>query len=599
MSPPPRRDTREGGETALAVAAEPTSTIPQWLKAQKVWSGSWPFLAVGLGWLGGLLLIAQAWLLAQVVDAVLFSAAGLTEVSPWLWAMLGLFPLRAAVSWGSEQAAFLGAIGVKLHLRRVLYLKLQALGPVGLGAERSGELANSLTDGVEAVEAYYARYLPAIALMAAVPLSILAFLWPADWISGLVLLGTAPLIPLFMILIGKGAERFNQRQWRKLARLSAHFLDVIQGLGTLKLFNASRREAEVVARVSDEYRQSTMAVLRVAFLSSLTLEFFATVSIAVVAVSIGFRLFWGQMDFLHGFFVLLLAPELYLPLRNLGSQYHARMAAIGGAERIIEILGTPGRSPGPGGHATPDLREVSIRFRQVSFSYPGNRPALDGLDMEIRPGTRLALVGPSGAGKSTVVNLLLGFVQPSSGEILVGDRSLGSLDPEEWRRHLAWVPQNPYLFHGTLLDNIRLGRPDASDAQIREAARLARADVFIDRLPLGYQTPVGERGQGLSGGEIRRIALARAFLRDAPLVILDEATASLDPESEREVVAAIETLAADRTLLVIAHRLHTVRCADQILVLDGGRVVEAGAHDALMGRDGLYQRLVSAMEVRT
>ncbi|MFZ0789233.1 MAG: thiol reductant ABC exporter subunit CydD [Chromatiaceae bacterium] len=570
-------------------------TIPIWLKAQQARSGHWPALSVGLGVLGGFLLIAQAWLLALTVDAVLFSAAGLAEVQTWLWTMLGLFPLRAALAWASEQSAFESAVRVKLHLRDALYAKIQSLGPVRLGSERSGDLANSLADGIEALEAYYARYLPAIALAAAVPLSILVVLWPLDWISGLILLVTAPLIPLFMILIGKGAEQLNQAQWRRLARLSARFLDVIQGLTTLKLFNASRREAEVVARISDDYRRSTMAVLRVAFLSSLALEFFATAGVAVIAVSVGFRLFWGEMDFLTGFFVLLLAPELYLPLRNLGTQYHARMVAIGAAERIIEVLEAPSIAPNPADGPTPDLSKASIQLRDVAFSYPGNRRALNRVTLEIRPGERLALVGPSGSGKSTVVKLLLGFVQPDLGELLVGDTPLRGLDIEDWRRHLAWVPQTPRLFHGSLLANIRLGRPDATMDQVREAARLARADAFIDRLPEGYETQVGEGGQGLSGGEIRRIALARAFLRDTPLVILDEATASLDPRSEQEVAAGIESLAQGRTLLVIAHRLKTVRSADRVLVLNAGRIEEEGTHEELAARDGLYRHMLAQL----
>jgi ATP-binding cassette, subfamily C, bacterial CydD len=574
-------------------------SIPSWLKAQRGLTGPWLSLAVGLGVLGAFLIIGQAWLLARVLDAVLFAGADLTEVKPWLWAMLGLFPLRAALSWGSEQAAFRGALGVKLHLREALYRKLQQLGPIGLGSASSGDLANSLTDGVEALEAYYARYLPALALMAAVPLAILAVLWPMDWLSGLILLLTAPLIPLFMILIGKGAERLNQRQWRRLTRLSAHFLEVIQGLTTLKTLNASRREVETVARLSDAYRQSTMAVLRVAFLSSLTLEFFATVSIAVVAVSIGFRLFWGQMEFLHGFFVLLLAPELYLPLRNLGAQYHARMSAIGAAERLIEILDSPGQAPSQMRAPTPDLQRTLIRLQEVSYSYPGERPALDGLSLEIRPGERLALVGPSGAGKSTVVNLLLGFARPDAGEIWVGDMPLGDLDLEAWRRHLAWVAQTPRLFHGTLLDNIRLGRPDATLGEVQAAARLAQAETFIQRLPHAYQTLVGERGQGLSGGEIRRVALARAFLRDAPLVILDEPTASLDKESERQVAAGIERLAEGRTLVTIAHRMASVRGADRVLVLHQGRMAESGSPAELGRRDGPYRDLVARPETGT
>ncbi|MCU0836417.1 MAG: thiol reductant ABC exporter subunit CydD [Chromatiaceae bacterium] len=568
-------------------------TITSWLKAQRVWAGRWLSLAVGLGLAGGLLLIAQAWFLAGVVDAVLFSGAGIVEVAPWLWAMLALFPLRAGLAWAAEQAAAEGALGVKRHLRDAFYERLRALGPVRLGGERSGELANTLTDGIEALEAYYARYLPAVALAASLPLAILVFLWPLDWLSGFILLGTAPLIPLFMILVGKGAERLNQRQWRRLARLSAHFLDVIQGLTTLKLFNASRREAEAVARISEEYRRSTMAVLRVAFLSSLTLEFFATVSIAVVAVAIGFRLFWGQMDFRHGFFVLLLAPEFYLPLRNLGSQYHARMAAIGAAERLIDVLQSQGPTRAVEGVPTPDLRQAPIRLLNVHYSYPGGRRALDGLTLAIHPGERIALVGASGAGKSTVFALLLGFIRPDGGQILVGERPLAELDADDLRRHLAWVPQRPRLFHGSLLDNIRLGSPDASPEQVRAAARLGGADAFIEPLPQGYQTQVGEGGHGLSGGEIRRVALARACLRDAPLVLLDEPTASLDAESEREVAAAVETLAVGRTLITIAHRLQTVRRADRILVLDRGRVVEAGPHDELIARDGPYHRLLA------
>jgi ATP-binding cassette subfamily C protein CydD len=563
-----------------------------WLRDQKTGSSRWLSLAVGLGLLGSFLLIAQAWFLARIVDGVVTSQAQLEQVGSWLWGMLALFALRAALAWASEQAAFHGAVGVKLTLREALHAKIQELGPVRLGTERTGDLASSLVDGIEALEAYYARFLPALSLMALIPLSILAFVFPADWISALIMLGTAPLIPLFMLLIGKGAERLNQRQWRKLARLSAHFLDVIQGLTTLKLFNASRREAELVARSSDEYRQATMEVLRVAFLSSLTLEFFATVSVAVIAVSAGFRLFFGEMELLYGFYVLLLAPEFYLPLRSIGTHYHARMGAIGAAERIVEILGMASPVTATPTLPTPDLSHAPIRLLAVEYAYPAGRRALQGLSMEIRPGERIALVGPSGSGKSTLVTLLLGFIRPDRGQILIGDVPLQAIDPDAWRRQLAWVPQNPRLFHGSLLDNLRLGQPDAPMDRVREAAHLAYADAFIDRLPQGYATLVGERGQGLSGGEIRRIALARAYLRDSPLVIMDEATASLDPESERRVADGIEALGRQRTMLVVAHRLQTVRHADRILVLQSGRVVETGAHDELLRTGELYRRMV-------
>ncbi len=566
-----------------------------WLKAQKPLAGNRLKLAVALGLLSGWLLILQAGCLARVVSGVIFDQQKLGDVMFWLWALLAIFIVRAVLAWASERAAHDAAQRVKLTLRQRLYEKLRRLGPAWLNEQRTGELVNTLSDGVEALEAYYARFLPAIALMALVPLSILVFVFPIDWISGLVMLGTAPLIPLFMILIGKGAERRNQRQWRQLAQMSAHFLDTLQGLTTLKLFNASRREAQMIARISDDYRRSTLSVLRIAFLSSFALEFFATVSIAIVAVLIGFRLFWGELDFLYGFFVLLLAPEFYLPLRNMGTHYHARMAAIGAAEGMLALLDTP--APGDAEEEqTPLLISgpIGLDLSGVGFVYPDGRRALHGLDLHISPGERIAIVGPSGAGKSTLLNLLLGFHSPGEGRILLNGQPLAALDPADWRRCVAWLPQRAHLFHGTLADNIRLARPDASLAQVEQAAQLAHAHDFIRRLPQGYDTLVGEGGQGLSGGQIQRIALARAFLKDAPLVILDEATAHLDLESERLIRQAIDRLAEGRTLIMVAHRLATVQQMPRILVLDQGQLVEEGEHVMLMASRGLYHRLATA-----
>lgn len=565
-----------------------------WLSQQRRLSGTALNLAIGIGLAGGFLLIWQAWLLARVVNGAAIEQLPLTVLWPWLWPLLGVFLLRGFIAWATEQVAFRAAEKVKLALRERLYRQLQALGPVYLQGERSGELSGLLVDGVEKLEAYYARFLPQMALAALIPLAILAFVFPFDWISGLVMLLTAPLIPLFMILIGKGAERLNQKQWRELARMGAHFLDVIQGLTTLKLFNASRREAQVIAAISDAHRRSTMKVLRVAFLSSLVLEFFATVSIAVVAVLIGFRLLWGEMDFLHGFFVLLLAPEFYLPLRQMGTHYHGRMEAIAAAERIIEVLEAEPPAPPANPIPVPTAGPFAIRFEAVAFNYSGERRALNETSFHIAPGERVALVGPSGAGKSTVLNLLLGFLRPQAGEVLINDQPLSRMPQAQWLQRVAWVPQRPRLFHGTVAENIRLGRPDADMAAVREAARQAHADAFIDQLPQGFDTAIGEGGQGLSGGQIQRIALARAFLKDAPLVILDEPTASLDPQSEALVQAAIERLAAGRTLVVVAHRLATVRHSDRIIVLEGGRLAESGNHAQLLAADGLYARLTAA-----
>ncbi len=570
-------------------------TIRTALRQWRLHAGGWLRAAVAIGLGAGLLLLLQAWLLARAVDAVVFQHAGLDGIMPLLGAMLGIFAVRAILAWASERAAFEAAVRVKLGLRDLLYRHVQRLGPAWLSGERSGDVVNALSDGVEALEAYYARYLPAMSLAALVPLALLVFVFANDWISGLVMIITAPLIPLFMILIGKGAERRNQRQWRQLAWMSAHFLDMIQGLTTLKLFNASRREAQMVASISDQYRQQTMSVLRIAFLSSFALEFFATVSIAVVAVLVGFRLLWGDMTVLHGFFVLLLAPEFYLPLRNMGTQYHARMEAIGAAERIVDILNTAPPAAG-GTQAVPDLSHSEIRFEGVSYRYPDGRQGVRDLDLVIPPGKTLALVGASGMGKTTLINLLMGFLQPESGRILVGSTPLQEIDPAAWRRQLAWLPQQPHLFPGSVADNIALGLADPDPEAIRGAARRAQADGFITALPEAYATPIGETGHGLSGGQVQRIALARAFMKDAPLVILDEAGANLDRENEERVHQGLRALAQGRTVVMIAHRLHTVRDADCIVLLKHGSVAASGGHESLLEGSADYRRLVHAGE---
>ncbi|MBN2887124.1 MAG: thiol reductant ABC exporter subunit CydD [Chromatiaceae bacterium] len=575
-----------------------------WLKSRKSLAGRALGLAIGLNLANGLLAIVQAGLLALILNAVIFEQAGLAQIAPWLWGLLLFFVLRALMVWQAERWAFAAAAEVRLSLRHEVYRHVQRLGPERLGDLRSGALVETLTRGIDDLEGYYARFLPAMTLTMLLPMAVLLVVLPLDWLSALVMVLTAPMIPVFMILIGSGAEARNQRQWKQLARMSAHFLDVIQGLTTLKLFGASRREVEIIARISDEYRASTMQVLRIAFLSSAVLEFFATIGIAIVAVFIGFRLYglalpiphWlpvPEIGYLQGLFVLMLAPEFYAPLRNMGTQYHARMGAVAAAEqlmRVLELSPPPERAGEPLGVKRP----LGVRFEQVRFSYEPGREALAGLSFRLEPGTRVALVGTSGAGKSTVVKLLLGFLEPQDGRILINDQDLARLDLEDWRRHLAWVPQRPRLFQGSILDNIRLGAPEATLEAVREAAQRARAADFIEALPQGYQSLVGEGGAGLSGGQIQRIALARAFLRDAPLVILDEATANLDPESERLVQQGIDELARSRTLLVIAHRLVTVRKADHILVLDGGDLVEQGTHATLAASGGLYARMIAA-----
>lgn len=526
--------------------------------------------------LNGLVAIAQAWCVAAIINALAFEHAAFADVVPWLLGLLPLFALRALLAWAGERAAIRAAVSVKRDLRAHLLEHLVALGPLALLDKPVGGLVTSLTDGLDAVQLYYSRYLPAASLSALVPLAMLIAVAPVDWVSGLVLIVTAPLIIFFMILIGVGAEKTNRRQWRKLTHMAGHFLDVVEGLTTLKILSASRREAEHVERVADSYRRETMVVLRVAFLSAFALEFFATVSIALVAVFIGFRLMWGQMTFFNGFFVLLLAPEFYLPLRTLGTAYHSRMEAIGASERIVELLDTPVLAAANGTRR--DLGEtIAITFDNVVVTYPDGRVGLNGMSFSIGPGERVALIGPSGAGKSTVLNLLLGFIAPTSGRILINDIPLETLDMAHWLSRLAYLPQHAHMFDASIAENIAmLPRERIDQDRVQEAARLAVADRFVSALPDGYDTKLGENGIGLSGGQVQRIALARAFHAEAGLVLLDEASAHLDTESEAAIAAALDRLQIGRTMLTIAHRMATVRTADRVLSIDEGRLIAEG-----------------------
>jgi ATP-binding cassette subfamily C protein CydCD len=557
-------------------------------------------LTIALGALGGLSTVGQAWTLSHAVAGAFLGGLELSGIRSWLWALAGLTALRALVAWAGEITAGRVAVRVKSALRARLLAHILALGPAYTQEERTGELVNTAVEGVEALDAYFSQYLPQVALAAIVPVTFLALVFPADPLSGLVLLLTAPLIPLFMILIGSLADALTRRQWTALSRMSAHFLDVLQGLTTLKLFGRSREQIAIIRQITDRHRDATLQVLRVAFLSALVLEMVGTLSTAVVAVEIGLRLLYGKMAFQQAFFVLILAPEFYLPLRLLGTRFHAGIAGVTAARRIFEVLEipVPGQRSGGAEEIPPLPLSASappyIRFQEVCFAYGGrDRPALDGVSFDIHPGERVALVGATGAGKSTVAGLLLGFIKPTSGEVkCVAAQS--QLPVTSFQ--IAWVPQAPYLFNASVTDNIRLGRPGASSDAVARAAVAADADGFIRALPQSYDTRIGERGNRLSAGQVQRIALARAFLVDAPLVILDEATANLDPGTEAAVQASIDRLLQGRSALIIAHRLNAARMAGRIVVLEGGRVLETGTHDALLVGRGAYWRLWVANE---
>ncbi|GAB0114563.1 thiol reductant ABC exporter subunit CydD [Acidisoma sp. C75] len=554
-------------------------------------------LAITLGAAGGLLLMPEAWLLARATTAAIFHAAPRRALAPLLGAILLLVLLRALLNAGARLMAQRASAEVKRQIRASLHAKLRALGPRFVGQQRSGEIASLLVEGVDALDKYFGLYLPQMAVAAFIPLAFLVVVFPTDWVSGIILALGAPLIPIFMIIIGRGTERLNQAQWRRLALMSAHFFDVLEGLTTLKLFGASKGMAEIIGCISEDYRQSTMAVLRVAFLSSLVLEFFTTLGIAMIAVFIGFRLYYGQLDFLPGFFVLLLAPEFFRPLRAMGTQYHARMEAIAAAERIAALL-QEAEPPRAAAAAAPTAaigaEAAPIRLEGVTFAYGAGKPAVQDVSLMLAPGERVALVGPSGCGKSTIARLLLGLATPDAGRITWGPFDQADRGVAAWSARISWMPQRPTLFAGTIAENIRLGLPDAPIEAVVRAAEAAAADTFIRRLPQGYETPIGERGQGLSGGEIRRIALARALIKPCGLLILDEAEASLDQETAALIRARLSALPRDRAVLLIAHRLEAALDADRLVVLEAGRIVEAGAPDALRAGSGPFARLHAA-----
>jgi ATP-binding cassette, subfamily C, bacterial CydD len=556
------------------------------------------FLTVAAGFCAGIGAVVQARQLAQIINCVFLAGQGLAQLLPALEILLVVILARAGLGFLSEMAAAAAALRVKENLRGMLVEHLLALGPAFVQGERSGELINTVSQGIEALDAYFSQYLPQLALSGTLPLAYLFIVLPVDPLSAGILLVTGPLIPLFLFLIGHNAEALTRRQWNALGRMSAYFLDTLQGLAVLKALGRSKDQAQRIGQVSERYRQTTMQVLRVTFLSALALELLGTMGTAIIAVQIGLRLLYGQIGFELAFFVLLLAPDFYLPLRTLGLRFHASMAGVSAARRIFTLLEQP-LPPveiGDGKIESVSLRGAfEITFEDVSYTYPErSEPALLGVSMCIRSGETVALVGPSGAGKSTLAQLLLCFMQPGRGQIKVNGRSLARLEPAGWREQIAWVPQRPAIFQGSIADNLRLARPSATVEDLRRAAGQAHLLEVIDTLADGLDTQVGEGGSRLSSGQAQRLALARAFLRDAPVLVLDEPTAHLDVELEQQLQETTRRLCQGKTVLIIAHRLPTVLHASQVIVLEKGVVVESGSPQVLLAAQGVFARMVAA-----
>lgn len=559
----------------------------------------------------GLLVLVQAELLAGVLSGR-FAVAALLPLAL-------VVTLRGLLGWVQGISAGRTATALKTVLRRRLLRRFEEIGPDGY---RSGELVTLAGRGLDALDPYLTGYLPAVAVAGVVPVAVVVRLFAADLPTAVIVLLTLPLIPVFGALVGWTTRAVTERQWRALARLGGHFLDVVRGLPTLRAFGRARYQASVIRDVAEAHRAATMRTLRVAFLSSLVLELVASLSLALVAVPVGLRLLSGSLDLHTALLVLLLAPEAYLPLRAMGTKFHAAMEGVAAADEAFAVITPSGTADEEPGHETavrearrtavettareglptaadeparaaartaprgvPSHGAPEIRLEDVTVRYPGREDAaLQGVSLVVSPGERVAIVGPSGAGKSTLLHLLLGFVTPARGRVLAGGADLAELDLDEWRRRLAFVPQRPHLFAASVADNIALGSAAGPD-EIRAAAAEAQAAEFIEALPDGYETRLGERGANLSAGQRQRVALARAFCRPAAQVLLlDEPTARLDGRSEAAVVEATRRLAEGRTAIIVAHRPAMIDLADRVIRLDSGALasgvtIGAGIHD--------------------
>jgi ATP-binding cassette subfamily C protein CydCD len=556
------------------------------------------------GMLASLAGIGGAWSLSQAVGAVFLRGERLSGISALLILLFILVLARGLFTWAGDTASNRLAVQMKTSLRERILAYILKLGPAYTQRKQTGDLVNLLTEGMETLQPYYSQFLPQAVFAVLIPLVVLCCVTPIDPLSGLILFLTAPIIPIFMVLIASASATLTLRQWKTLSRLSAYFLDIIQGLTTLKLLGRSKDQEKNIAQASDRFRAVTMSVLRVTFLSALVMELTATLSTAIIAVEIGIRLLYGKIAFEPAFFVLILVPEFYLPLRLLGLRFHSGMSGAATASQMFDILDEPLASLQGGvreDYSDKDfeISHGSICFNQVTYGYFENQSILEQVSFTIQPGQMVALIGPSGAGKSTLASLLLRLFPPTQGQITVNGVDLHNIPKHTWLEQVAWVPQKPYLFDDTVAANIRLGRPNASLVEVKAAAQMAHADEFIQDLPNGYNTRLGEKGLRLSGGQAQRIALARAFLKNARLLILDEPTSNLDPETENLLQDSLQRLVTGKMVLIIAHRMSTVYRADQILVLDRGKIIERGKHQDLLKQHGLYWQMLRKSENST
>ncbi|APV75303.1 TPA: cysteine/glutathione ABC transporter permease/ATP-binding protein CydD [Salmonella enterica subsp. enterica serovar Chester] len=574
--------------------------LTRWLKQQSVISQRWLNISRLLGFMSGVLIVAQAWIMARILQHMIMENIPREALLLPFILLILVFVLRAWVVWLRERVGFHAGQHIRFEIRRQVLDRLQQAGPAWIQGKPAGSWATLVLEQIDDMHDYYARYLPQMALAVCVPLLIVAAIFPSNWAAALILLGTAPLIPLFMAMVGMGAADANRRNFLALARLSGHFLDRLRGMETLRIFGRGEAETENIRAASQDFRQRTMEVLRLAFLSSGVLEFFTSLSIALVAVYFGFS-YLGELNFGHygtgvtltaGFLALILAPEFFQPLRDLGTFYHAKAQAVGAADSLKTFLETPLAHPARGEVELAENEPVTIDAVNLIITSPEGKTLAGPLNFSLAAGERAVLVGRSGSGKSSLLNVLSGFLS-YQGSLRINGVELRDLSPESWRQHLSWVGQNPQLPAATLRENVLLARPDASEQELYAALDAAWVSEFLPLLPQGVDTPLGNHASRLSVGQAQRVAVARALLNPCQLLLLDEPAASLDAHSEQRVMQALKAASKRQTTLMVTHQLEDLADWDAIWVMQDGAIVEQGSYAELSAANGAFATLLA------
>ena len=574
--------------------------ISRWLKQQSIISRRWLALSRLLGLISGLLIIAQAWIIAHLLQYMIMEGIPREALLLPFILLVGVFVLRAWVVWFREKVGYYAGLHIRRTIRKKVLDRLHQAGPAWIKGKPVGSWATLVLEQIEDMHDYYARYLPQMALATMIPLLVVITLFPINWVAALILLFTAPLIPLFMAMVGMGAADANRRNFQALARLSGHFLDRLRGMDTLRLFDRGAAETENIREASRDFRQRTMEVLRMAFLSSGVLEFFASLSIALVAVYFGFS-YLGELNFGHygagvtlfaGFLALILAPEFFQPLRDMGTFYHAKAQAVGAADTLMTFMDAPLQHPEQGQQKLPLGSAISIEARDLEILSPEGERLAGPLTFTLAAGSRVVLVGQSGAGKSSLLNVLSGFL-PFRGQLLINGVKLSELAPDEWRKLLSWVGQNPQLPAATLRDNVLLGAPQADNARLQAALDNASVTEFLPLLPDGINTVIGDDAARLSVGQAQRVAVARALINPCGLLLLDEPAASLDAHSEQRVMAALADASRRQTSLMVTHQLDYISDWDEIWLMREGLIIQQGNYAQLAAQDGPFAALLA------